>query len=507
MNSKDPDEDISPIASSTSASSLSPQTPTQNPHGEDQLLSDYLDRIESLWVRLQKRSASDSLPVDHVALFLAEVEHLFPVVLSAAYRVDTATQEFTFERCAPPALQDDIQEEAQRQITAGHFAMALWHRQPTLRASLGLHRYHPRVRTIVLVPLVTRQEAYGMMLVAIERAAQDIALHELQLLSIQAGQTALALESAQHATVLQQQQKVILEYLEREAPPRPAEPTPPAPPVSESPKVAVSAADTQQPLRPTFRPPEPAPPTRPVSASQRAGVGTARAQLLSKLSQISSRAAFLSLLIAVVVILFFVVWQRSEHFFLLQRTKEPPSSEEQIASSQPQPEPAVPSPPSEESTRVPVQPAAESPQPPPSPSPPEAPPSPPPQPEQLATKPPHQLRIYATEETWVRATIDGERTKDVLLQPGQQVEWSAQQGFVLIVGNAGGVQLTLNGEELPRLGASGQVVRNLRLPPPEQEGAKGEKDKGGKGQEEGRMSRFQRLATSVTLTLRLPRAT
>src|SRR6266508_4338842 len=172
---------------------------------ENQRLFDCLDALESRWVGLQKRPDPDLLPIDLPALFLAEVERFFPVVLSAVYRVDGDTYEFNLERCIPPGLREDLQDEAQRQIAQGHFALALRRSRPTVSASLVLHRYHPRVRAMVLVPLVTLHEVYGMALVAIERTEKDVAPHELKLLSIFAGQTTLALESAQLQAMLQQQ--------------------------------------------------------------------------------------------------------------------------------------------------------------------------------------------------------------------------------------------------------------------------------------------------------------
>jgi cytoskeletal protein RodZ len=75
----------------------------------------------------------------------------------------------------------------------------------------------------------------------------------------------------------------------------------------------------------------------------------------------------------------------------------------------------------------------------------------------------HRLHVQATEQTWLRVTIDGHRTQALLLQPGQSVQWSAESAFALILGNAGGVELTLDGQSLPPLGKSGQVVR-VRLP-------------------------------------------
>ncbi|MGH8007480.1 MAG: RodZ domain-containing protein [Candidatus Binatia bacterium] len=79
----------------------------------------------------------------------------------------------------------------------------------------------------------------------------------------------------------------------------------------------------------------------------------------------------------------------------------------------------------------------------------------------------HLLKVRAKEKTWLRVSIDGQQPpKDVLLEPGQETEWSAQQGFVLTLGNAGGIHITLDGEDLPPPGKPGQVIRDLRLPAP-----------------------------------------
>ncbi|MFQ5803676.1 MAG: helix-turn-helix domain-containing protein [Candidatus Methylomirabilales bacterium] len=76
----------------------------------------------------------------------------------------------------------------------------------------------------------------------------------------------------------------------------------------------------------------------------------------------------------------------------------------------------------------------------------------------------HTLRVEAAEMTWMLVTIDDGETQDVLLQAGESWVWHAQQGFVVTVGNAGGVALALDDRPLPQLGESGQVIRNLRLP-------------------------------------------
>ena len=61
---------------------------------------------------------------------------------------------------------------------------------------------------------------------------------------------------------------------------------------------------------------------------------------------------------------------------------------------------------------------------------------------------------------------DGGQEREVLLQKGQTARFGADRGFVVTVGNAGGVELSLNGEPVPSLGASRQVIRDLTLPSP-----------------------------------------
>jgi hypothetical protein len=61
-------------------------------------------------------------------------------------------------------------------------------------------------------------------------------------------------------------------------------------------------------------------------------------------------------------------------------------------------------------------------------------------------------------------TDDG-RQIDETIPAGEVREWVSNRPFVLTVGNAGGVALELNGQALPRLGASGSVIPRLVLPP------------------------------------------
>lgn len=91
----------------------------------------------------------------------------------------------------------------------------------------------------------------------------------------------------------------------------------------------------------------------------------------------------------------------------------------------------------------------------------------------LASEPPepavqtaglHQLHVRALETTWLHVMIDDGLPQEVLLQPGEQLRWEANRHFILTVGNAGGVEISFDDEPFRRLGGSGEVVRELRLP-------------------------------------------
>jgi cytoskeletal protein RodZ len=87
-----------------------------------------------------------------------------------------------------------------------------------------------------------------------------------------------------------------------------------------------------------------------------------------------------------------------------------------------------------------------------------------PRPTPVAESTAHRLNIQASSPTWVRIVVDDQPPREMIIKVGEVREWSAQQGFTLSLGNAGGVTLNLNGQVLPPVGKTGQVVRNIRLP-------------------------------------------
>ena len=73
------------------------------------------------------------------------------------------------------------------------------------------------------------------------------------------------------------------------------------------------------------------------------------------------------------------------------------------------------------------------------------------------------LQIEAIELTWLRVTSDGKIVKEITLQPNARMTFEAEQRFDLVIGNAGGVQLTLNGQALGSPGKRGKVI-SMKLP-------------------------------------------
>lgn len=68
------------------------------------------------------------------------------------------------------------------------------------------------------------------------------------------------------------------------------------------------------------------------------------------------------------------------------------------------------------------------------------------------------LAVEALEPAWVWIKADGEQVFMGTLQTGEKREWTGKQTVFLRTGNAGGVRLTLNGQEQAPIGLQGQVV-------------------------------------------------
>lgn len=77
---------------------------------------------------------------------------------------------------------------------------------------------------------------------------------------------------------------------------------------------------------------------------------------------------------------------------------------------------------------------------------------------------PAQVSIKARAEAWVRIEgPDSKRLVDRVLQPGEVVNAPAGQGFVMMTGNAGALDLALDGKAVASLGPEGGVRRHVAL--------------------------------------------
>ncbi len=87
-----------------------------------------------------------------------------------------------------------------------------------------------------------------------------------------------------------------------------------------------------------------------------------------------------------------------------------------------------------------------------------APPSPVASATSVPEKKPLSLQLKAIEETWVSLEADGQSAKGMTLKPGESISVQASNRIRMILGNAGGLDLTLNGKMLERFGKSGEVL-------------------------------------------------
>ena len=78
---------------------------------------------------------------------------------------------------------------------------------------------------------------------------------------------------------------------------------------------------------------------------------------------------------------------------------------------------------------------------------------------------PIMLELEALEITWVVVRSDDRPPHEALLQPGERALWRAHERFLLTLGNAGGVKVTLNGKSHGPLGDHGTVIRDLEIKP------------------------------------------
>ena len=73
------------------------------------------------------------------------------------------------------------------------------------------------------------------------------------------------------------------------------------------------------------------------------------------------------------------------------------------------------------------------------------------------------LHVTAVEATWLKVIMDDKEPTEYNLNSGDHIELEAATGFSLLIGNAGGLKLTLNDKPVSIPGKSGDVV-TIELP-------------------------------------------
>jgi cytoskeleton protein RodZ len=73
-------------------------------------------------------------------------------------------------------------------------------------------------------------------------------------------------------------------------------------------------------------------------------------------------------------------------------------------------------------------------------------------------KKPISLQLKAVEETWLSLQADDQPGKEMILKPGEGFSVQASDRILMKLGNAGGLDLALNGKPLGKSGKSGEVL-------------------------------------------------
>jgi hypothetical protein len=79
-------------------------------------------------------------------------------------------------------------------------------------------------------------------------------------------------------------------------------------------------------------------------------------------------------------------------------------------------------------------------------------------------KKPFFLQLKAVGETWVSLQVDGQPVQEMTLKPGEGISVQASNRIRVILGNAGGLDLILNGKPLEKFGKSGEVLTLIFTP-------------------------------------------
>lgn len=77
-----------------------------------------------------------------------------------------------------------------------------------------------------------------------------------------------------------------------------------------------------------------------------------------------------------------------------------------------------------------------------------------------------RIQLKAKAETWIQVSDENGKVVAMrTLKPGETYRVPNRNGLTLFTGNAGGLDVTVDGKKAPALGASGTVRRSVALEP------------------------------------------
>ncbi len=77
-----------------------------------------------------------------------------------------------------------------------------------------------------------------------------------------------------------------------------------------------------------------------------------------------------------------------------------------------------------------------------------------------------RIQLKAKSETWIQVTDENGKVVAMrTLKPGESYRVPNKAGLTLFTGNAGGLDVTVDGKKAPALGPSGMVRRSVALEP------------------------------------------
>jgi len=74
------------------------------------------------------------------------------------------------------------------------------------------------------------------------------------------------------------------------------------------------------------------------------------------------------------------------------------------------------------------------------------------------------VEVSLSDRSWLSVTADGETVFEGTSEAGFEETWTAEDTLVLTAGNAGGVEVSINGNEAVPVGQTGDV-RTLTITP------------------------------------------